>query len=349
MSTPRWKQRPPGSNWGDFGADDQLGRLNLITRDKLRQGLAEATEGIAFCLSLPLDYPGGNALNPRRNPPLLRPTVRDGRPNFIYSLEGVGGTDVVNDDLAIIYLQYSTQWDSLCHVGGLFDADGDGVAERVFYNGYRAGREIVGPTEGADAGIAGPIKLESTSRASALGVERMAEHGVQGRAVMIDLRAHFGDERQLVGYDELMRVMAVDKSTVERGDMVCLHTGFAERILEMERKPDPEFLHGACAVLNGRDQRLLDWISACGLAALIADNYAVEAFPSLPGAAPCCSILPLHEHCLFKNGIPLGELWRLTPLANWLREHRRSRFLLTAPPLRLPGAVGSPVTPIATV
>jgi hypothetical protein len=39
MNTARWKQRPPGSNWGDFGADDQLGRLNLITRDKLRQGL----------------------------------------------------------------------------------------------------------------------------------------------------------------------------------------------------------------------------------------------------------------------------------------------------------------------
>jgi hypothetical protein len=36
-------------------------------------------------------------------------------------------------------------------------------------------------------------------------------------------------------------------------------------------------------------------------------------------------------------------------LAAWLRENRRSRFLLTAPPLRLPGAAGSPVTPVATV
>ena len=35
----------------------------------------EATKGIAFCLSLPLDYPGGNALNPRRFPPRLRPTA----------------------------------------------------------------------------------------------------------------------------------------------------------------------------------------------------------------------------------------------------------------------------------
>jgi hypothetical protein len=39
----------------------------------------------------------------------------------------------------------------------------------------------------------------------------------------------------------------------------------------------------------------------------------------------------------------------LSPLAQWLREHRRFRFLLTAPPLRLPGAVGSPLTPVATV
>jgi hypothetical protein len=62
-----------------------------------------------------------------------------------------------------------------------------------------------------------------------------------------------------------------------------------------------------------------------------------------------CSNLPLHEHCLFKNGIPLGELWHLTPLAEYLRAEGRTRFLLTAPPLRLPGAVGSPVTPIATV
>ncbi|MEY4207890.1 MAG: hypothetical protein RLZZ20_1042, partial [Pseudomonadota bacterium] len=61
--SPRWKQRPPGSNWGDFGPDDQLGRLNLITQQKVLQGVAEVREGLAFNLSLPLDVPGGNVLN----------------------------------------------------------------------------------------------------------------------------------------------------------------------------------------------------------------------------------------------------------------------------------------------
>ncbi|TPA04588.1 cyclase, partial [Burkholderia pseudomallei] len=63
-----------------------------------------------------------------------------------------------------------------------------------------------------------------------------------------------------------------------------------------------------------------------------------------PGA-----LMPLHELCLFKLGIHLGELWRLTPLAQWLREKGRSRFLLTAPPLHIRGLVGSPVNPVATV
>ena len=34
MTTPRWKHRPEGSTWGDWGPDDQLGRLNLLTPDK---------------------------------------------------------------------------------------------------------------------------------------------------------------------------------------------------------------------------------------------------------------------------------------------------------------------------
>ncbi len=45
----------------------------------------------------------------------------------------------------------------------------------------------------------------------------------------------------------------------------------------------------------------------------------------------------------------LGEMWLLSELAAWLRAQGRSRFFLSAPPLRLPGAVGSPANPIATV
>jgi kynurenine formamidase len=348
--TGRWKRRPHGSNWGDFGPDDQFGRMNLVTPAKVREGVAEVREGLSFCLSLPLDYPGGNALSPRRFPPVVRPTLRDDKPNMNYRLSWLNRnhTDVVSDDLVIMHLQYSTQWDSLAHVGSLFDADGDGVPEAVYYNGYRAGEHVIGPSNAADAGPTDKTGSPSTSRALALSVENMAQKCLQGRGVMIDLHAHHGRDNVAVGYDELMRILDADKVEVEEGDMVLLHTGFADMLLEMNKTPDPYLLHHSCTALNGRDTKLLDWITDSGLCALIADNYAVEAVPA-PNAPGCCAALPIHEHCLFKLGVNLGELWHLTPLASWLRARKRYRFLLTAPPLRLPGAVGSPATPVATV
>src|SRR5262245_38591501 len=180
----RWKQRPPGSNWGEFGPDDQRGRMNYVTPQKVLQGLAEVKEGRTFCLSLPLDYPGGNVLNPRRKPPRLAATSRDGRQFFSTPLDEYNPqlTDVVSDDQVLMALQYSTQIDSFAHIGGRFDADGDGKAELVFYNGFRGGEDIV---------PAGDKKSDTWDRyegsqAKALGVQGLAEHGAQGRGVLID-------------------------------------------------------------------------------------------------------------------------------------------------------------------
>ena len=65
---------------GDWGPDDQLGRLNLLTSEKVLKGIAEVKDGKTFCLSLPLDYPGGNVVNPRRHPPRLLANMRNGMP-----------------------------------------------------------------------------------------------------------------------------------------------------------------------------------------------------------------------------------------------------------------------------
>ena len=347
MANARWTQRPPGSTWGDFGPDDQRGRLNLVTRAKVLQGIAEVREGRSFCLSLPLDRPGGNVLNPRRHPPKLKPTMRGDKPNMAYPLsrDDPSALDVICDDVVEMTLQYSTQWDTLAHVGQQFDANGDGKAEMVFYNGYRAGEHVIGPTDYRDGK---EVARGEHIGARALGVENMATSCVQGRAVMVDLEAHFGRQRRLVSYSDLMTVLEKDKVVVEEGDFVCFRTGFADMILDMDGKPD-ESLHHVCCALDGRDDKLQQWVTDSGAVALIADNYAVESVPSRPCDHEHCATLPLHAHCLFRLGVYLGELWYLSELANWLREHKRSRFLLTAPPLRLPGAVGSPVTPVATV
>jgi kynurenine formamidase len=252
--------------------------------------------------------------------------------------------DIWADDVVTLALQYSTQWDSLAHVGAEFDADGDGVEEAVYYNGYRAGTDLVGPAD--DAAGDG---LGHRCFARHLGLEHMAFHGVQGRGVLVDLEHHLGRDFRGVRLDTLREIMAADDVVVEPGDMLLLHTGFATRVLEWDGHPDPAEIFQTCSWLDARDPDLLEWIADSQISALVADNYAVEGLLGKDRHPERHSFLPIHHLCLFKLGVPLGEMWYLHELAAWLRDHHRSRFLLTAPPLRLPGIVGSPLTPIATV
>jgi hypothetical protein len=350
--TKRWTQRPEGSTWGDWGDDDELGRINLLTPEKVLQGVREVEAGISFCLSLPLDFPGGTALNQRRYPPVLSPTEdMAGNPGTFYNVHmsemAEGGprfVDVWADDQVTLSLQYSTQWDSLAHVGAEFDADGDGIEEGVYYNGYSAGTDLSGPK--ADAAGDGGQHL---CFAHHLGLEHMAYNGVQGRGVLIDLAHHLGHEWRGVDLKTLKEIMEADQVVVEPGDMLLLHTGFATEILKWNREPDPVKIHTMCTYLDAKDEDLLQWITDSQISALVADNYAVEGLTGRDRDPERHSLLPIHHHCLFRLGVPLGEMWYLHELAAWLREHHRSRFLLTAPPLRLPGAVGSPLTPVATV
>jgi len=338
----RWKNRPEASNWGDFGSDDERGRLNLVTPEKVRAAIAEVRVGKSFCLSLPLNYPGEAVLSPFRRPPELKPeTLPDGRPAFNVAIRDTHPltTDLFSDQRASLSLQYSTHRDGLAHVGQCFDANGDGEPEGLYYNGFRADIHIAASAQGA----------KTFDGAQRLGIEHMAVTGVQGRGVMIDIRAHFGRSGKLIGYEDLMLILERDGVVVSEGDFVCLRTGFAELLLEMRLKPDRDALFGSTSALDGRDERLHQWITDTGLVALAADNYAVEALPARPLPHVCCASLPLHEHCLFRLGVYLGEMWHLGELADWLRANDRSRFFLTAPPLHLPGAVASPTTPIATV
>ncbi len=49
--------------------------------------------------------------------------------------------------------------------------------------------------------------------------------------------------------------------------------------LNLNRQPDPGVLARSGVVLDGSDERLLQWISDSGIAALIADNYQARASP----------------------------------------------------------------------
>ncbi len=234
-------KRPPGSNWGDYGADDRVGRLNELTDERVVRAAAEIRTGRRFCLSLPLDYPGGNVVFPFRHPPQRTIVERGGflADEFPFSRQREGATGVVNDDVVTLWTQYSTQWDALGHIGSHFDADGDGDAEVVYYNGRRP----------------------------AIDVDGMATAGLQGRGVLVDLQRAFGDAKRAVDLAMLRNVLRDQRIVVEPGDILAFRTGWSELLLDMRGTPDREVLQNACAGLDSRDPKLLEWIAASGVAA----------------------------------------------------------------------------------
>jgi hypothetical protein len=257
-----------------------------------------------------MDIPGQisaeiDILTPLRRPPVRGVISRDKAREFVnfpMRFENDHWDDVSSDDYVTLFTQYSTQWDAFSHVGRHFDVDGDGKDEVIYYNGFRGGVDVIG-SENPE----GPKALH-------LGIERMAETCVQGRGVLIDLHHHFGSQRRLVNMDDLERVMDSDEVTVETGDMLCLHTGYGQAIMDMGANPTKEVLHGKYAVLDGRDDKLLSWIASSGISVLIADNFAVEGFP-YADRSDCDHYhgLPIHQKCLVDLGVHLGEIWYLTP------------------------------------
>ncbi len=103
----------------------------------------------------------------------------------------------------------------------------------------------------------------------------------------------------------------------------------------VSRRPGPV----ACSSGSPTRRSRRWWPTTMRSRAWSAGTATRAATPSCPSTTSACSSWAFRS----------GEMWYLHELAAWLREHGRSRFLLTAPPLRMPGVVGSPLTPIATV
>ena len=211
-------------------------------------------------------------LNPRRHPPALAYARRDGQPYLNFQMSRLqGAVDVLSDDQATLSLQYSTQWDGLSHVGAVRRAGrrpGPArVLQRLCRRRGRAGRR---------RSWRRCLLPARASYARRLSVSRYAEKGMQGRGVLLDLARAFGTGRTPVGLAQLQAAMHEQRVAVEPGDMLVLRTGFAEALVQMDGKPDAHRLEQTGAVLDGAT---LDWITDSGVAAICADNYAVEAYP----------------------------------------------------------------------
>jgi kynurenine formamidase len=313
------------SNWGRWGSDDELGTLNHISPAAIAHASTLIRQGKMFSLSVPLDAYGPQGANGYRRNPIHLMSLDGGDDEMTRRLGDSGGPTEqrvaevwrspfrFTDDIIIMPLQAATQWDALSH----------GYYDDQLYNGY-------------------PSDTVTSFGAARDGIDKVAATGaVVGRGVLLDIARHRGVEylapRTIIGPEELEEVAQAQGVQVGEGDIVLLRTGWWQRWLETRDTttwgPTSPGISWRCA----------EWLHERNVAAIAADNFAVETpVQEFPGI-----FLPFHMLALRDMGMILGEIWNLEALGRDCHEDGVYEFMLAAQPLLITGAVGSPVNPVA--
>lgn len=295
------------SNWGRWGADDRLGTLNHITDDRRAAAGAEVKSGRVVNLGLPISSNGiqigmGGRINPVHLMSLTHLDLRGREDGLICA-----------DDFIFMPLQSVTQWDGLGHVG----YDGH------LYNGVTADT------------------LTTAAGSTVLSIDQIAEKGVAGRGVLLDIARLKGVDRLEAGFEitpeDLEAAEAKQGVKVGPGDILLFRTGWL-RTFTVDGD--------ARAYWNGEPGLSLacaQWLYDREVAAIASDNWSIEVMQ--PNATDYS--LPFHCVAIRDLGMTLGEIFVLDELGDACEAAGRWSFLFAAPPLLVTGGVGSPITPLA--
>jgi kynurenine formamidase len=302
------------TNWGRWGEDDVLGTLNFLTPEKRAAAGRLIRTGRSFSLAQRFDMNGPQKGWRRRTNPVhtMLDTGTDavaGNQGFPH---GIGGAD----DVIAMPLQCSTQWDGLGHI---FD---HGRA----WNGRDAARTVT---------CEGDLIT---------GVEHMAAH-VAGRGVLLDVGRACGDERGelpdgfAITEEHLRATLAAQGpgSRVGSGDIVLVRTGQLSRT---RREGWGDYAGGPAP---GLSFTTAGWLHRTEIAAIATDTWGFEVRPNEFDDA----FQPLHQIAIPHLGLLIGEMWDPDALAAHCAADGVYEFFLTAAPLPITGAVGSPINPLA--
>jgi kynurenine formamidase len=159
------------------------------------------------------------------------------------------------------------------------------------------------------------------------------------RGVLIDAAAHRGVERLAGGEEVTARDLDEIESrtglVVGEGDVVCIRTGWAQLF------DDGTAYLGADGGCPGVDESAAHWCVERGVVAVGTDTLAFDAVPG--GGIPIG--MPAHRVLLVENQVSILENLQLEDLA----KSGESEFVFVGLPLRIVGATGSPMRPIALV
>ncbi|MFF8790395.1 cyclase family protein [Streptomyces sp. NPDC015125] len=228
------------NNWGRWGPDDEIGTLNLITEQVVREAAGCVRSGRRIPLALPLRQDG------------VQTGVIPGRVNPLHTMTAINqeifgpGTVATTDDAVTMGLQAATHWDGLAHVSH---------SGRLYNN------------RPADS-------VTAHHGATCLGVEKATP--IVSRGVLLDVARAHRTEQLPGGYaitpEDLDAAEERAGTAVRAGDIVLVRTGQLRHYLAGDRQayafPSP-----------GLSLRTPEWFHARDVAAVANDTLTFEIFP----------------------------------------------------------------------
>ncbi|KZT11176.1 uncharacterized protein LAESUDRAFT_754864 [Laetiporus sulphureus 93-53] len=305
-----------GCAWDVWGKDDELGTINLLTEDVVREAAKEIKLGKSICLNWPVNFPN-------------KPLFHRQQPHWEIWSKGPG----VNDDAIHINTQSGTQWDGLRHFGvHKYDVFYQNTPSEFFQRGHI----VISDPDNVDRQL---IKY---------GIHNWAQHGISGRGVLLDIVRYYTDTEAGgalpydpwttygISVDVLQDCARRQGVTFRWGDILLLRVGFMRRFYAATQEERDDLGSGKQETLAGieqsEDMKRFLWNNH--FAAVASDQPAIESWPP---KGP-----HMHQTLLALWGMPIGEFFDLEALSKACAEAGRYTFFFSSWPLNVLGGVASP-------
>ena len=296
------------SNWGRWGDDDQLGTLNFLSPEKVKQAASLVQDGVTVSCARTVTF--------QSEPDIPVPPIH----YMVESGEGWASGDKVtnrtaqgsSDFFGMVFHGFSiTHVDSLAHF----------FWEGKMYNGR-------------------PAHLISTGMGATVESIELAKDGIVSRGVLVDVPRIRGvdwlERGEGVMPDDILAAEEQCGFKIEEGDVLLVRTGQLHR-RNVEGPVNPrEVGSTACQAA------CLPLFHERGIAMLGSDtgnDVMPTGYPNLSN--------PIHQVGIAGMGLWILDNANLEELAAACSERNRWEFMLSIGPLRLSNTTGSPVNPLA--
>ena len=316
---PRWIEEL--SNWGRWGDSDEIGALNLVTPEKIKEAASLVKSGVSVSLAQML---GPNIMaDGRRSPYQQTRRLPEG---YEERMSTESWTAVPAEELTLPSHGNASHLDGMAH----------NIHNGMFYNGFSY-KEVT-PENGATKGSIANLR-----------------HGIVTRGVLMDIPRLKGvpylqaDERIYVEDLEAWEERAGFKVTP--GDALFIRVGHWALL-----RAEPGETSRSCCPNAGLDPEVIPWLKERGVAVMGAESGAHDIQPSGYTGGPMQHDVrvpgditdhPVHYFALIYLGIQMLDSLDLDALSEVAAQENRWEFQLVAAPLPINGGTGSPINPIA--